>query len=253
VRDRLDAIFDRLQRAEEHFEAIKAQLLAYYDSDPCEISGEFDPNAEHPIITRIKVAPLPMRINTLVGEFLHDLRSSLDHLAWQLVEHNGGAPTENTSFPVLKIGPTPNKQGVQPPPTVVGGVSEDAMAIIEDAQPYKWGEHYATHPLWVLHQLWNIDKHRHVLARGSRTDGFTISEDTPAFKFTGRLGKTTKDCAELILVPDDPTVEMDLYTTFEVVIYEPGHGIEGSLLQALEEVRMATLTTITQTEDRCFK
>jgi hypothetical protein len=248
----LEAIFDRLTRAEEHFKAIKAELLAYYDSDPCKISGEFDPNSEHPIITRIRVAPLRMRINTLVGEFLHDLRSSLDHLAWQLVEHNGGKPTEFTTFPVLKVGPTPNKKGIQPPPTVVGGVSDAAMAIIEDAQPYKWGEHYAKHPLWVLHQLWNIDKHRHVLARGSRTDGFTIGEDSPAFTFTGRLGKTTEHCAELILVPDEPAVEMNLYTTFEVVVYEEGAGIEGPLLHALEEVRMAVLTTVTQAEDGCF-
>jgi hypothetical protein len=39
----------------------------------------------------------------------HNLRSSLDHLAWQLVEANGGAPSDKpgqqTAFPIRDVLP----------------------------------------------------------------------------------------------------------------------------------------------------
>jgi hypothetical protein len=172
--EQLADIFDRLRRAEEHFESIKSELLAYYNSDPCALSGTYKPDANGLAgggEWSAKLDPLGVRLNTLIGEFLHDLRSSLDHLVWQLVLHNGAQPTEETKFPILKVGPTSDKKGQQPPPHIAGGVSPEALALIELAQPYQLGTAYADNVLWVLHQLWNIDKHRHVIARGGNLKG----------------------------------------------------------------------------------
>lgn len=38
----------------------------------------------------------------LVGDCLHNLRSSLDHLAWQLVRCDGATPSRRTAFPTEK-------------------------------------------------------------------------------------------------------------------------------------------------------
>ncbi|HEV3192837.1 MAG TPA: hypothetical protein VGY54_20165, partial [Polyangiaceae bacterium] len=111
--EQLAAIFDRLARAEEHLEAIKEELLSYYNSDPCQMSGKYEPDDEGRRGSgewTISVDPLGVRLNTLIGEFLHDLRSALDHIAWQLVMNNGGEPTRDTSFPILKVAPPTNKK-----------------------------------------------------------------------------------------------------------------------------------------------
>ena len=36
----------------------------------------------------------------ILGDLLHNLRSALDHLAWQLVVDGGGTPSQDTNFPV---------------------------------------------------------------------------------------------------------------------------------------------------------
>src|SRR5579875_2816148 len=139
-------IRDRLGRANEHIESIKTMLRAYYGSNPYEIAGEFDPDAQTISYNFGRGAiPPPITIATTAGEVLHNLRSSLDHLAWMLVEENGGSPDEDTCFPILKVPPTPNKRGVSPPPYVKGGVSATAGALIDAAQPYKLRDAYAGH------------------------------------------------------------------------------------------------------------
>ena len=44
----------------------------------------------------------PVDWSIRVGEFAYNLRSSLDHLVWQLVESNGATPGTWTYFPVRK-------------------------------------------------------------------------------------------------------------------------------------------------------
>lgn len=43
----------------------------------------------------------------------------------------------------------------------MGGVTPAALAAIDDLQPYQ-RQDAAAHPLHVLTELWNIDKHRHL-------------------------------------------------------------------------------------------
>ena len=201
----------------------------------------------------IRVEVLPVRLNTLIGEFLHDLRSSLDHLAWQLVEHNSGKPSSDTSFPILKVTPSTNKQGQRTLPNVAGGLSTRARALIDGAQPYKLGARYVDQPLWMLHQLWNIDKHRYVLAKGGRTTAHFIGA-VPArdFAYTARFDSATVTAAKYILVPDDPSVDVDAYALIEAALNEPEHGIETPLLWTLEQILKTVVGVVTAAEDRCF-
>ena len=41
---RLAAVWDRIYRAEEHLDAIKAALIAYYENPIRDYVGEFDPD-----------------------------------------------------------------------------------------------------------------------------------------------------------------------------------------------------------------
>jgi hypothetical protein len=209
----LAAIFDRLARAEEQLKEIERKLLSYYNSDPCTMSGEYDPNAEGRGTARIMVDSMNVRLNTLIGEFLHDIRSSLDHLAWQLVLHNKGYPTADTTFPILKTAPPTNKHGQRTLPNIAGGISQTARAVIDSSQPYQFGPRYTTHPLWMLHQLWNIDKHRHVIARGGWPERHFVGANLPRFTYTARFESATPNMARYSLIPDDPSVNVKAYLT----------------------------------------
>lgn len=103
------------------------------------------------------VPGLPEGFSAVVGDFFHNVRSALDHLAWQLVLRHGLEPTIKTAFPILLEAPA---NGLR----VVPGVGHDALAAIEELQPYNWhpDEPEKNHlsPLAVLALLNNIDKHR---------------------------------------------------------------------------------------------
>lgn len=251
----LDAIFDRLGRAEEHLEAIKCRLLRHYKADEYLLTGEYQRDFDRPggrgsiVSDPITLPEIDSRLNTIIGELLHDLRSALDHLAWQLVLNAGGTPTDDTKFPIEA--PTTNPQGKQGSPGVAGGVSRKAKALIACAQPYKWGARYREHPLWLLHKLWNIDKHRYVIAKG--TFGSSVFPlGAPTFRFTSKLDTATPHSAKLLLVPDDPSVDVDAHATVEVAIHEPDEGIELPLLGTLEQILKTVVGVVTAAEDRCF-
>src|SRR5271154_1712016 len=185
--EQLEAIVDRIGRAEEHLEAIKCGLLRHYKADKYRLSGEYQRRLDKrtgDIVTDPTTFPeIDPRLNTLIGEYLHDLRSGLDHLAWQLVLKNKGTPTENTCFPIKGTDPGPDKKGRPRTPGVSGGVSVPARTLIRSAQPYKWGPRYIEHPFWLLQQLWNIDKHRYVIAKGT-LGRWTLPMELPTFRFT---------------------------------------------------------------------
>lgn len=44
--------------------------------------------------------PPPLRLGVIVGDLVHNVRSALDHLVWQLVLANAQQPTRATQFPV---------------------------------------------------------------------------------------------------------------------------------------------------------
>jgi len=81
VTDRLFAIRDRLDRADEQLEVVKELARGYFNSDRCRYSGEYNPKTNETTIVRNIEMP-DVRLATLVGEVVHDLRSSLDHLAY---------------------------------------------------------------------------------------------------------------------------------------------------------------------------
>lgn len=122
------------------------------------------------------IKPPPLEASLLVGEAIHNARSALDHLAWALVESEGGSPDENTRFPIMPKGQTADRYGVHPPPHISGGVADSALAIIERLQPYQRGSDYERDRLWILDRLWNEDKHRHLLSGPTVTNiGHRIS------------------------------------------------------------------------------
>jgi hypothetical protein len=156
----------KIGRAEAHLADIDQSIKAALDPDLYCIRVEYDPEtAKH--VYRVHDLPTPDPIwSVRVGEILFNLRSALDHLAWQLVLLDGGDPGEETQFPIRD---TPfNKKGdlvrVDLTPRIK---SPQILAALDECQPYQ-GALGEPHPisqnfLWRLRLLNNFDKHRLLL------------------------------------------------------------------------------------------
>jgi hypothetical protein len=69
------------------------------------IIQEHDERRSEHVFRFRRVPTVPADLNAILGDSIHNLRISLDYLAWQLVKATGGIPTQgqhgSTSFPIL--------------------------------------------------------------------------------------------------------------------------------------------------------
>lgn len=98
----LVGVHAKIDRAEEQAKDLAAEIDSYIRRD-----GEPGPHVTTHLdrtnrraSARFVDGPRPIRWSVIFGETLFDLRSALDHLAWQLVLVAGHTPTKDTEFPI---------------------------------------------------------------------------------------------------------------------------------------------------------
>ena len=146
----LDSVKLKLVRAQEHLAAV-LEVLGGASYGKCEIIPEENPDANLGVL-RVRLPKVPDTLSPLIGDFLFNVRSALDHVVWQLVLANGGTPTKATCFPISSDPGAFAKHSK----TRLAGVSPKASALIETLQPY----HGGNEPLGILARLHNVDKHQ---------------------------------------------------------------------------------------------
>ena len=173
----------KLQRSTVHYRALQAEIENFFKPDVDPPVFNFEPGSDKgsiPIHFRIK-KPLPLEWSVIVGDCLYNLRSALDHIVSSLILMHGGKLTNRNEFPIFfkrdnyfeidtKGKPTGRIGGL----TKVKGLPDGAATAIEALQPYngkKWSPDL--HPLWLLHELSNHDKHRLVnVVHAAITSGY---------------------------------------------------------------------------------
>jgi len=100
------------------------------------------------------VDSLPLRVSVILGEVIHDLRSALDNVAWQLAVQNrgDGAVSRRTSFPICTSETEFDTGRTQ---ARLEHIAPEHVGVIRDCQPFD-----PAHPLARLARLSNTDKHR---------------------------------------------------------------------------------------------
>src|SRR5665213_1563927 len=103
--------------------------------------------------------PLNPMLPLAIGDYIHNLRSALDHMVFQLALLNGSGEdsARKTAFPIYL---TPQTFGNFADRRVAPFISSSALAEIEKLQPYATGNAGEGDVLWILSQLDIIDKHR---------------------------------------------------------------------------------------------
>ena len=112
-------------------------------------------------ILPVEVPVASFNLIAIAGDIIQNLRSALDHLAYQLVliGNPGVEPSKDVGFPICAR--TEDYESVKV--RKVKGMRPDAIKKIDSVKPYKGGND----ALWKLHKFNNIDKHRVLLTIGN--------------------------------------------------------------------------------------
>jgi hypothetical protein len=158
----------KMKRAGAFAEELRRAILEYRDSGSFWVDQKLDSAAGTVTLTLRVKTPAPLDDWSLIfGDCVHNLRSALDHLAWQL----DAKPAASTAFPI-RLNP-PDRW----PLDCVSRMRPDAQIIIEGLQPF-WETHHgrepARHPLWALHSLDIEDKHKVLVSTASFMGGDSI-------------------------------------------------------------------------------
>jgi hypothetical protein len=252
----LDGVYAKLARAEKH-RKVAARLMRYFIRNKG--GAERKHNAETNLIDVYARLPSPPEIiSLLAGDCVHNMRSALDHLVYQLVLSNpdrpSTVPNEKTMFPICD---TEEGFDAQIKRGRLKGVTDAPAAIIRRLQPYitrNAGRNYRLHPLWVLSQLENIDKHRRLaviagVAIGATAD-FTMADGATEGHTVSALAR---DGAKIFSFapprPGEGEMSVKGSITAMVALDEPSIGLTdtdlGSILKQIDErIRRTILTEL---------
>jgi hypothetical protein len=173
----LEGPIAKLDRAKTHFQALNRSIGAFKRSKTHDfIVTKFDPDTGEKVVhLKILKEPKNPEWGLLLGDMLHNLRSALDHLVWQLVLLSGEKPRRQNQFPIIRTKAeyweaTRNRSESARDRMLVG-VSEDHRTFIDLVQPFNARDEPEGTSLAILSWLSNADKHRVVHA------GFVLTEE----------------------------------------------------------------------------
>lgn len=239
----------KLLRGEEHFGQLAFEHKRFLDLNPYRMLREDDlGQGKGYFLWRAKIEEHPPyeKWSSLIGECAHALRSALDHTAYALVNAKK-LVSELSAFPVLD---DPAKWNSAHPKDLPG-VAPKILAEVERLQPYNGGKH--ADPLWIVHMLDIIDKHRRLGLVDSTIEG------TEWHATHGRLSDIEggigpfKDGAvvgrfKLVPEPPDPRMHMKTNFVFGIAVRkgEPGEGVP--VVRLLDGLRSYVSGTIARFE-----
>ena len=156
---KLDGAKFKIARAAKHIQELDAAARVYLASTPFILERTEMPNGD--LLWRVRIRHrVPPDWSTIIGDAVHNLRSALDLLTWQLVEADGATASQNTCFPVTRSGSQQFRQLLR---RALKGARPRTVRFITRLKPFDGGNE----TLVRLHALDISDKHRLTLVVGS--------------------------------------------------------------------------------------
>ena len=198
----------KFNRAQEHLKDLKVHIADWRQSEAHSFRLEPDPSSPEHCLLKGRAAPIPHEdITPILGDAIQNLRASLDHIVFALVEKHVGRPLEHKvakicEFPIVggndKV--TGHKQFLEKKIVDPQFLSQDARTEIERLQPYH-GEMPSRlnakgvvvpieNAISKLNYLSNVDKHRSLHVVVAYTGGVTWNPKIPN-STTSKSGVTT--------------------------------------------------------------
>lgn len=161
----LEGALTKLRRADFHLADLVRQVTAFVDAKPYGIKVVSEPTPGRFEIRSSVTAQIPLELSTVAGDAIHNLRSVLDHLIWELSLLNYQSqhslvtrPDRAVQFPIYAEVPSETlfRRRVKSLPAA-------AIEIVRALQPYvATPANPKTSPLWLLNDLDVWDKHKRI-------------------------------------------------------------------------------------------
>ncbi|MGB7864249.1 MAG: hypothetical protein WCF74_12720 [Candidatus Sulfotelmatobacter sp.] len=169
--DRIKAAQLKVERAKKHISDFDLARVEFLSANPYAATPEYYVEHDATVWYLDRWECVPKRMLLPYGDAVHNLRSALDYLWWQLVEVCGVKPDpkKRPTFPIFKDLESFEKYVAEPSREV-----EAVLKRVEDAlrrtHPYKGGND----TLWGLNELDYIDKHRFLIVAAISVSHFGV-------------------------------------------------------------------------------
>ena len=230
----LDGAELRLYRADRHLTEADSIVQAFADS----YIQHFVPSDDGKSARFDKWPDIPSNLAVVVSDAIHNFRSALDYLVFELALHDSGTVQNNTQFLIedFKVDPAdPKRRGFDARAlNCLRGLRQDHINSIELLQPYKGVK-------WTkdLREVSNPDKHRRLtaLTHKGQLVGVTVRHRKTG-RFTGepRLDRETNDLAF-----DRYDIEIDAHQTIAI---EGTKTSEPAIMPILRKIQLGVHRTI---------
>jgi hypothetical protein len=210
----LDSCLAKIAHAQKHLESLQRELETWIQSRPYAVitHEEADANTHTFWFVLGHVFDAPAPIGLIFGDYVHNLRSALDHLVWALAVNNkGGKEPKNANAVGFPVADNPRAFYDAP---VLRELTWEQATVLERFQPYRGGD--APRALGDLNLFWNDDKHRlvqPVLARVKRMPIYDVENVASVVSewFEGKKPlKPNTEIARVVVIPSgpEPNVQM---------------------------------------------
>lgn len=245
--ERLSGLQLKIARARAHQDELRTALASFFATAPYKLDTRRDPDSRRLIYFLKQVSDPSPSLAVLAGEVLQALRSTLDHLAYRLVQigTNNPGPFRHVYFPICDDAARYAAQKT----AKTQGMCPGALAAIDACKPYRGGNDV----LWRLDKLNNIDKHRLLITVGSAYQSVDIAQSLAAqMHGFSEEAKALMRGMQLFLKPADKmypltsgrelfadapdAAETNMQFRFEVVLHEVGVCEGLSLIETLDEM-----------------
>jgi hypothetical protein len=168
---RFDGSKLKLKRADKHIRELNSVLTSYLNAHVFPLYTEKDPKTGRDNLRLKKpTEPIPGEVPLILGDAIHNIRSALDYMMWDMITAVGGKPSRYTQLPFRQTRDElidTMKGGLNRIPTIYD-------FILNDVRPYKSGNP----ALWGLHNLDIVDKHKLLIPTVSQVGFAGISATT---------------------------------------------------------------------------
>jgi hypothetical protein len=155
----LDGARAKLGRAKEHIAALATNVRSYVESAPIRVDQREEREDQKRLIRWVATASSdpPAKLGLIVGDWANNVRAALDYTVYELVrrETNEDDP-RSTQFPIT----TSRAQYLDQARGRLRGVPAWSLPVFEGLQPFQDGAEAPDHPLAILADVSNRDKHR---------------------------------------------------------------------------------------------
>jgi hypothetical protein len=234
-------------RAYQHLLALRGACDRFEKSNPAMLVPEFKASRPgHDFRYVVRKTP-PDRLGPMIGDVISNLRAALEYAVYELTLAHSGRELGGTAFPVCTTAQAWGQRDVRTrqPSWRSGayktrGIPAEARSLIREHQPYRW-KRYRRRPLWVLNELWNIDKHRtlHIATTAPSIGRATvISAPQTIVKEWAYQGRP-KDGAIVgrltyLTGTTEADVQVETNLACKVVFQEGSAGLTGPVVETLE-------------------